>query len=203
MLIQSGTFQRDGQVIRGPEVDTEQTGYGPGYRIYEGGDGNWFALVLPDPQSWQRLRAEPELAALPETYAPLRRAPHDDLAGQAESILEAAFRTAPARESVARLRRMGLMAEYIEPMDRDTFRRAVLDDPVNRQLGRVVAYPTADWGDFEQIGPLLRFGPSSPGGPPVLGLPGVGEHTVAVLGELGFGVDAIESLLAAKVARQQ
>jgi hypothetical protein len=30
---------------------------------------------------------------------------------------------------------------------------------VSRQLGRVAWYDTADWGWFEQIGPLLRTGP--------------------------------------------
>jgi len=71
---------------------------------------------------------------------------------------------------------------------------------------RVVSYPTADWGRFEQIGPLLRCGPLH-GGPedfagPRLPLPGVGEHTVEILGELGFTPAEIDALLAAKVARQ-
>jgi crotonobetainyl-CoA:carnitine CoA-transferase CaiB-like acyl-CoA transferase len=34
MLLQSGVFLRDGEVVRGPELDADQTGYGPGYRIY-------------------------------------------------------------------------------------------------------------------------------------------------------------------------
>jgi crotonobetainyl-CoA:carnitine CoA-transferase CaiB-like acyl-CoA transferase len=33
-------------------------------------------------------------------------------------------------------------------------------------------------------------------------LPGVGEHTVEILGELGFPPAEIDALLAAKVARQ-
>ena len=33
-------------------------------------------------------------------------------------------------------------------------------------------------------------------------LPGVGEHTVEILGELGFTAAEIDALLAAKVARQ-
>jgi crotonobetainyl-CoA:carnitine CoA-transferase CaiB-like acyl-CoA transferase len=33
-------------------------------------------------------------------------------------------------------------------------------------------------------------------------LPAIGEHTVDVLTELGFGADDIDALLAAKVARQ-
>ena len=36
--------------VRGPELDQQQTGYGPGYRIYECGDGNWLALVAARPR---------------------------------------------------------------------------------------------------------------------------------------------------------
>jgi crotonobetainyl-CoA:carnitine CoA-transferase CaiB-like acyl-CoA transferase len=201
MLLQSGVYMRDGQCIRQPELDDDQTGYGPGYRIYRGGDGDWFAVVLPDPECWRRLRTVPQLASLPERYAPLRGGPHDALAREAESVLEHAFSSAPANEWVATLRRLEVPVEPVEALDRDRFRRGILDDPVNRQLGRVVTYATPEWGRFEQIGPLLRCGPSAAGGPPLM-LPGVGEHTEAVLAELGFSGDEIQSLLAAKVVRQ-
>ncbi|TDC70726.1 CoA transferase [Actinomadura sp. GC306] len=206
MLLRSGVFLRDGEPVRGPELDAGQTGYGPGYRIYEGGDGAWFALVVPDEEGWRRLAALPEAASLPAAYAPLRGGAADAAAREAERVLEAAFATAPAAAWAGRLRALGLPAEPIEPLDRDGFRRAVLDDPVNRRLGRAVAYGTPGWGRFEQIGPLLRCGPAA-GGPmtgtgPRLMLPGVGEHTVEVLTELGLGRDDIDGLLAAKVARQ-
>jgi len=201
MLLQSGAFLRDGQVVPGPELDARQTGYGPGYRIYEGADGNWLALVLPDDESWRRLASLPEASSLPATYAPLRGGAVDAVARQAETVLEAAFATAGAAEWAGRLRALGLLAELIEPLDRDGFRRAILDDPVNRELGRVVSYETADWGHFEQIGPLLRCGPEACGGPRLM-LPGVGAHTAEVLAELGFSGAEIDALLAAKVARQ-
>jgi crotonobetainyl-CoA:carnitine CoA-transferase CaiB-like acyl-CoA transferase len=102
---------------------------------------------------------------------------------------------------VSRLHALGVPAERVEAMDRDAYRRGILDDPVNQQLGRVVAYDTADWGHFEQIGPLLRCGPSAAGGPPLM-LPGTGEHSIAVLADLGFAADEIDALLAAKVVRQ-
>jgi crotonobetainyl-CoA:carnitine CoA-transferase CaiB-like acyl-CoA transferase len=59
----------------------------------------------------------------------------------------------------------------------------------------------ADWGHFEQIGPLLRCGPAAGGGPQLM-LPGIGEHTVEVLTQLGVSGEEIDTLLAAKVARQ-
>src|SRR5258708_18200649 len=102
---------------------------------------------------------------------------------------------------MGRLGALGVVAEVIRPVDRDGFRQAILDDPVTRQLRRAVTYETPEWGRFEQLGPLLRYGPE-PGDGPRLSLPGIGEDTVGILAELGFGAEEIESLLAAKVARQ-
>ena len=87
-------------------------------------------------------------------------------------------------------------------MDRDAFRRAILDDPVNRELGRVAAYETADWGHFEQIGPLLRCGPDVRPGPAARCSRASASTRVAVLGDLGFDRAEIDALLAAKVVRQ-
>ena len=201
MLVQSGVFQRDGHVVRGPELDHGQTGYGPGYRIYPAQDGRWFAIVVPDERSWERLRSLPELSGLPARYIPLRDGPDDRVAAAAEAVLAGAFSGAPAAVWVERLGSLGVLVEPVEEMDRDQFRQAILDDPLNRQLGRVVAYPVPDWGRFEQIGPLLRCGPA-PTGQPALMLPGIGEHTMEVLVDLGFSAEEIEALLAAKVVRQ-
>ncbi|MCX4092592.1 CaiB/BaiF CoA-transferase family protein [Nocardia sp. alder85J] len=202
MLPHSGVYLADGEPVRGPELDAAQTGYGPGYRLYQGSDGEWFALVVPDPRGWRRLAELPEVSGLPQRYAPLRGGAADAEARAAEPILERAFATASAAAWVERLRGPGLLAEPVEDLDRDGFRRAVLDDPVNRQQGRVLAYHTADWGFFEQIGPLLRYGPATAAHGPRPMLPGVGEHSAEVLTELGFSADEVEHLLATKVARQ-
>jgi crotonobetainyl-CoA:carnitine CoA-transferase CaiB-like acyl-CoA transferase len=201
ILLHSGAFLRDGELVTGPTLDGAQTGYGPGYRIYRGSDGNWFALVVPSPEAWLRLRDLPGAAPLAQTYAPLRGGPADAAARAAEAVLEAAFAAAPAAAWVDRLQPLGLLAELIAPLDRDGFRRGILDDPVNRQLGRVTAYQTADWGQFEQIGPLLRSGPDAGAGPRLM-LPGIGEHTNQVLSELGFSAAEITALLDAKLAAQ-
>ncbi|MFC5753898.1 CaiB/BaiF CoA-transferase family protein [Actinomadura rugatobispora] len=201
MLVQSGVFERDGELVRGPELDARQTGYGPGYRLYEGGDGGWFALVVPDEEGWRRLASLPGAGALPAEYTPLRGGADDARARRAETVLETAFASAPAAEWTDRLRGLGLLAELVEPLDRDGFRRAVLDDPVNRRMGRVVSYETADWGRFEQIGPLVRCGPDASAGPRLM-LPGVGEHTAEVLTELGVPREEADALLAGKIARQ-
>src|SRR5262249_52637728 len=110
MLLHGGVFERGGELVTGPELDGGQTGYGPGYRVYAGGDGHWFALVLPDPDAWRCLRTLPGAAAVPPTYAPLRGGRHDAEARQAETVLEEVFATAPAGAWVGRLREHGLLA---------------------------------------------------------------------------------------------
>jgi crotonobetainyl-CoA:carnitine CoA-transferase CaiB-like acyl-CoA transferase len=138
---------------------------------------------------------------MPEAYVPLRGTGSDAVARDAETKLEAVFAAAPAAEWVDRLRGEGLLVEPVALLDRDAFRRGFLDDPVNRELGRVASYDTADWGHFEQIGPLLRCGPDTEVGPRMM-LPRVGEHTTEVLAEMGFDRDEIEKLLAGGVAVQ-
>jgi crotonobetainyl-CoA:carnitine CoA-transferase CaiB-like acyl-CoA transferase len=201
MLLQSGVFVRDGEVVHGPVLDRAQTGYGPGYRIYECSDSNWLALVVPDADAWRRLRALPEAGALPEAYTPLRGGADDEVARAADAVLEEAFAAAPAEVWVTRLRDAEVPAVPVATMTRDEFRRGILDDPVNRQLGRVVAFPTAPWGDFEQIGPLLRCGPGAAGGPPLL-IPEVGEHSEEVLAGLGCTPAEIDALVDAGVVHR-
>ena len=212
ILLHSGVFARDGVLTEGPSLDAAQTGYGPGYRLYECGDGQWLALVVPDPDAWRKLAG---LVPAGERYVPLRNSRNstdnrDDGSGPAtdaavareiESVMETAFKARAAADWVRRLRAEGLLAELVRPLDRDAFRTKILDDPVNRQLGRVVEYATADWGNFQQIGPLVRCGPR-----PVVStrlmLPGVGEHTAQILAELGLDGPEIQTLLNEKVACQ-
>jgi crotonobetainyl-CoA:carnitine CoA-transferase CaiB-like acyl-CoA transferase len=201
MILQSGIFQRDGEVVRGPELDGDQTGYGPGYRIYRAGDGRWFALVLPDEAAWARLRTLPQLTGLTATFTPLRSGGDDVAASRAEEVLGAAFATEDAATWVERLRGLELLVEPVAEMNRDQFRRGILDDQLNRRLGRVAAFDTPDWGHFEQIGPLLRCGPGATGSPALM-LPGIGTHSVDVLRHLGFSPAEIDRLLEAKVVNQ-
>ena len=137
MLLHSGVFRRDGRVVRGPELDAGQTGYGPGYRLYRAGDGDWLALVVPDPEAWARLRALPEAGGAARGLCPAapRAGRHRGPGGRGRP--GGGVRHRGAAEWVGRLRALGLPAERVAALDRDGFRRGILDDPVNRQLGRV------------------------------------------------------------------
>lgn len=201
MLLQSGVYQRDGEVIRQPELDRGQTGYGPGYRLYECADRKWLAVVIPDPRAWERVARLPQCVGLPEDYVPLRRGRDDEIASRAEEVLQAALAAAPAAVWSSRLSELGVLAEVTESVDRDQFRCRILDDPFNQQLGRVMSYDALSWGNFDQIGILLRCGPHAATTTAGM-LPDVGEHSVAVLRELGFEQREVDALFEAKVVRQ-
>ncbi len=82
MLLQSGTFECDGELISQPGLDSTQTGYGPGYRVYRGGDGQWFAVVLPRRGRLGAPRSLPRGLSLSPDYTPLGRGPDDEVAAR-------------------------------------------------------------------------------------------------------------------------
>lgn len=185
MLIHSGAFLRDGSVVRGPELDAAQTGYGPGYRLYEGSDGQWFALVTPSETAWKELAAVAGVEL--GTYAPLEHGPD-------EATLAAAFEAEPAARWTERLGATGVLAELAPVLTRDEFRSRILADPE-----RSVAYETRDWGHFEQLAPFVGRGRDTDG--PPLRIPGVGEHSIQILHELGFTDEQVTGWTDAKVVR--
>jgi crotonobetainyl-CoA:carnitine CoA-transferase CaiB-like acyl-CoA transferase len=134
------------------------------------------------------------IEGLPESPPPLRIQP-DEQPQSAEMLLEEAFRAKPASAWVTSLREAGIPVELALEKDRTEFIAGILDDPINRQLGRVTAFPWGDRGRLEQPGFSLRFGPAPrPNGRP--SIPGLGVHTKEVLSALGFDADETAGLIA-------
>ncbi len=193
LLLKSGAFVSDGAVVQGPVLDDEQTGYGAAYRIYRAGDGAWLALAIPDAGTWERLGAVVDLAELGDVPPPLRRR-----AGErqpAEVLLEEAFGTKTAAVWIAELQAAGIPVELAVERDRAGFISGILDDPVNRQLGRVASYPWGARGLLEQPGFALRLGPQPRPSAPAA-IPGLGEHGAEILGALGFDPEEQATLAA-------
>jgi crotonobetainyl-CoA:carnitine CoA-transferase CaiB-like acyl-CoA transferase len=103
-------------------------------------------------------------------------------------LLERVFAGKDAGAWVAALRAAGIAVEPVPVADRTAFVSGFLDDPVNRQLGRVVEYPWGDRGLLEQPGFALRLGPA-PRPAASARIPTLGEHTDEVLASLGFDAD--------------
>lgn len=184
LLLESAVFYRGGDLVAGPVLDSGRNGLGPGYRIYRTADDEWIAVVLPDPEAWSRLRAIPRCHAMPDKYVPLRLPSTEDEARRAERALEAAFASTAADTWVDLLDTLDIPAARLVRTTPDAFRRGVLDDPVNAQLGRLTSCRTPAWGVLEQIGSVLRLGPSQGSSKPPE-IPSRGAHTRDIFASLG------------------
>jgi crotonobetainyl-CoA:carnitine CoA-transferase CaiB-like acyl-CoA transferase len=199
LTLKSGAFVAGDTVVGGPVLDGAQLGYGAAYRFYQGADGGWFALAVPDLATWERLRAAVAIEGLPEKPPLLRTEPGP---AQAEEVLlEKAFSTRNAGEWVSALRGAGVPVEPVVEADRETFVAGFVDDPVNRQLGRVVTHIWGERGRVEQTCFPPRFGPASRPAAAAR-ISGLGEHTTEMLEALGFDGKARAELAAAGVIPQ-
>jgi crotonobetainyl-CoA:carnitine CoA-transferase CaiB-like acyl-CoA transferase len=202
ITLKSGAFAAGGTIFGGPSLDASQLGYGAVYRIYRGADDRWFALAVPDQTGWQALRAiigerpasdlGSESVWLPESAPPLRAEGGDPQ--PEEKVLEQVFRQHPASYWVTRLSAAGVPVEPVAEVDREGFVSGFVDDPVNRQLGRVVSYQWGERGRVEQTCFPPRFGPA--GRTPAAGIAGLGQHTAEVLEEVGFDAEERAKLAA-------
>jgi crotonobetainyl-CoA:carnitine CoA-transferase CaiB-like acyl-CoA transferase len=196
LTLKSGAFVAGDTIVEGPILDADQTGYGAAYRLYRTRDGGWLALAVPDGSTWARLLDVVGVDGLPAQPPPLRvrrgeRQP-------AEELLEAAFSTRDAASWVAALRATDVPAELVAEDARGAFIARILDDAVNRQLGRVVSFAWGTRGTLEQPAFPVRLGPAPRPAEPAL-IPDLGEHTDEVLGALGFGPEERASLRAAGI----
>jgi crotonobetainyl-CoA:carnitine CoA-transferase CaiB-like acyl-CoA transferase len=194
LFLKSGAFLAGDRRVAGPVIDAEQTGYGAAYRIYQAGDGAWFAIAIPDGPTWTRLVEVAHADGLPPGPPPLRTQP--DEVQPAEKILQDAFRAKGAAAWVADLSAAGVPAEAVTEVDRSGFISRLFDDPVGRQLGRVVAFEWGPRGLLELPGFAIKLGPALRPTPRA-GIAALGEHSDEVLGALGIDDDQRARLAAA------
>jgi crotonobetainyl-CoA:carnitine CoA-transferase CaiB-like acyl-CoA transferase len=158
----------DGELAPLAVLDHAQTGIEPGYRIVPVADG-WVAIAA---------RSDEQLAALC-TVAGV-----DDPERAAEAL--SSRRT---EELLAALDAAGIPAELVREHQRDAF----FDSPDNQAAGLVARYPHPIYGMFEQPGALWTFGDLDvrlDRAPPT-----VGQHSIEILEEVGFGRDEIDRLV--------
>ncbi len=142
----------------------------PAYRTYRSSDGAELALAALEPKFWVALLGHLGLgehagAALDQGEAGCRAA----------DAVAAAFATEPRGHWLALAEREGLPLSAVHDV------RAARTDPYYAAAGLVEATPLPDGGRLEALGPWLPGLGRTPGRP----APRLGEHTEAVLAEIG------------------
>ena len=167
-------------------LDSNQTGLGPFYRIYEAADGRWMCVSCPDRKSQERM-----LSTLDIDPAARGRE-----RGALESELETKLRARPAAQWLQMLRSAGVACEIAEETGHA---EQILSDPHALEQGRVVEYEHPVYGRLRQTGHLIRFSstPARIDRPPPL----CGQHTREVMLELGYDSDQIAALESSGVIR--
>jgi crotonobetainyl-CoA:carnitine CoA-transferase CaiB-like acyl-CoA transferase len=189
MLWLSDCYVQDGSVVQTFELDRDQRGHAPTNALYRTRDG-WLALACYAEREWAAAHAalgvEPE-----ESYSVARcRAfqRRDDSRPLALALSEL-----DTSDGLARLRASGVPCAEPQFM----LAEMVLDSDLHR-LGPITQYTHPLRGEVFEVGRPLRMSDwpddlTSPGPEP-------GQHTRALLAELGYTEDEIERLLEEGVA---
>jgi crotonobetainyl-CoA:carnitine CoA-transferase CaiB-like acyl-CoA transferase len=158
----------------------------PTYRLYQGRDGEWFFLACGNQAFWVKLCAAldmRELANDPRFASWLLRL---DNRAVLLPLLEQRFAEKPRAHWLETLAAHDIPAAPVQTL------RDFMDDPAVRHHEMIREYDHPEVGRLRLMGMPLVFSESptrDPGRPPTLG-----EHTGAVLRDLGYDDGAIDDL---------
>lgn len=173
------------------EADAMLLGTGPLHRLYAAADDSWVFLAAESQREWEAL-----CGALGESERPTdpRFATADARTQHAEALSEllaARFTTQPADDWER------LLADHdvaCVRADANTVATFAVDDPSNRELGFTVEVEHPALGRYARHGPLMTIeGAAATIGPACE----VGEHSRALLSELGYEEATATTLRAA------
>jgi crotonobetainyl-CoA:carnitine CoA-transferase CaiB-like acyl-CoA transferase len=162
-----------------PWPDPDQLGYHARYRLYESADG-WIVLCAPTDQAWSRLTA---------TITEL--APYDADDPDVAVVLDKVFRTRPGDEWERELSAAGVGCAAVKPQLGGLAAGMFQPGQVGEELGFVTRVEHPIFGEHVRATEMVRLSRARP----TLG-PGctIGQHTDAVLHELGYDDERIADL---------
>jgi crotonobetainyl-CoA:carnitine CoA-transferase CaiB-like acyl-CoA transferase len=158
----------------------------PTYRLYQAGDGEWFFLACGNQAFWVKLCAaldRRDLADDPRFASWLLRLDNWEVL---LPLLEKRFAAEPRAHWLETLARHDIPAAPVQTL------KEFMDDPAVRHHELVREYDHPELGRLRLMGMPLVFSesPTRDGGRPPL----LGEHTDAILRELGYEAATIEDL---------
>jgi len=172
-----------------PLPDSESHGLHALYRLYPARSG-WVFVAAPSQQDWERLATaigRADLCSDERFVSPATRRAHDEAL---ISELGVTFAGRGATEWEEELVPKGIAAVKAYESSYSEF---TCTDPVLRQTGMVIEIDHPVFGPILRAGPALRFSET----PSRIAASCLnGQHTQAILGELGYDDDAIAKLKA-------
>jgi crotonobetainyl-CoA:carnitine CoA-transferase CaiB-like acyl-CoA transferase len=179
----------DGSAVERPRIDARQRGLSALHGLYQlAGDGEWACLAVLADDAWTALCETTGAAGLlddPRFATAAGRHRHD---AELRQELERVLGGWTAADLDALADKHGLPCEIVSP----TYSSELFDDPEIRRRGWIAAADVPGVGRLEQPGLLIDLA-RNPGGV-VSGPCMAGEHTRAILVELGYDPQSVAAL---------